>query len=67
MEEEYVLSKIGQLTQDKKLPMGVDYVKLKLAVQEDLKRIMNRLLEQGKINYFKTLNGVTVFLKNSKQ
>lgn len=64
MDEEYVLKKISELMpDDKKRPMGVGYVDLKNAVQEDLKRIMNELLSKRKINYFKTLNGVTVYLE----
>lgn len=67
MNKEYVLDKIRELmSDDSKRPMGVDYVKLKNAVQADLKKIMNELLKDGKINYFKTLNGVTVYLKDSK-
>lgn len=64
MDDEYVLKKIKELMpDDTKRPMGVGYVDLKNAVQADLKRIMNELLKAGKINYFKTLNGVTVYLK----
>lgn len=64
MDDEYVLEKIKELMpDDTKRPMGVGYVELKNAVQADLKRIMNELLKAGKINYFKTLNGVTVYLK----
>ena len=64
MDDEYVLEKIKELMpDDTKRPMGVGYVDLKNAVQADLKRIMNELLKAGKINYFKTLNGVTVYLK----
>lgn len=47
--------------------MGVDFVKLKNAVQEDLRKLLNKLFEDGEINYFKTLNGVTIYLKDSKQ
>lgn len=67
MDEEYVLKKISELIQPKKIPMGVGYVELKNAVQADLKRLMNELLSAGKIGYFKTLNGVTVYLKDNKQ
>ena len=64
MDDEYVLKQIKELMpDDTKRPMGVGYVDLKNAVQADLKRIMNELLKAGKINYFKTLNGVTVYLK----
>lgn len=55
------------MSDDSKRPMGVDFVKLKNAVQEDLKKLLNKLLEDGEINYFKTLNGVTIYLKDSKQ
>lgn len=61
MEEEYVLQKIQELMSEGKMPMGVSYVNLKNAIQEDLKTIMNRLLQERKINYFKTLNGVTIY------
>ena len=65
MNKEYVLDKIRELMpDDSKRPMGVGYVELKNAVQADL--IMNELLKDGEINYFKTLNGVTVYLKDSK-
>ena len=47
--------------------MGVDFVKLKNAVQTDLSKLLNKLYEDGEINYFKTLNGVTIYLKDSKQ
>lgn len=68
MEKEYVLVKIRELmSDDSKRPMGVDFVKLKNAVQDDLKKLLNKLLEDGEINYFKTLNGVTIYLKDSKQ
>lgn len=68
MEKEYVLEKIRELmSDDSKRPMGVDFVKLKNAVQEDLRKLLNKLLEDGEINYFKTLNGVTIYLKDSKQ
>ncbi len=68
MEKEYVLEKIRELmSYDSKRPMGVDFVKLKNAVQEDLRKLLNKLLEDGEINYFKTLNGVTIYLKDSKQ
>lgn len=68
MEKEYVLKKIRELmSDDSKRPMGVDFVKLKNAVQEDLRKLLNKLLEDGEINYFKTLNGVTIYLKDSKQ
>lgn len=67
MNKEYVLDKIRELMpDDSKRPMGVGYVELKNAVQADLKKIMNELLKDGEINYFKTLNGVTVYLKDSK-
>ena len=67
MNKEYVLDKIRELMpDDSKRPMGVGYVELKNAVQADLKKIMNELLKDGEINYFKTLNGVTIYLKNSK-
>lgn len=67
MNKEYVLDKIRELmSDDSKRPMGVDFVKLKNAVQEDLSKLLNKLLEDGKINYFKTLNGVTVYLKDNK-
>lgn len=61
MDEEYVLKRIQEMMPENKIPMGVDYVDLKNAVQKDLKDIMNRLLKEGKINYFKTLNGVTIY------
>lgn len=68
MEKEYVLEKIRELmSDDSKRPMGVDFVKLKNAVQEDLRKLLNKLFEDGEINYFKTLNGVTIYLKDSKQ
>lgn len=68
MEKEYVLEKIRELmSDDYKRPMGVDFVKLKNAVQEDLRKLLNKLFEDGEINYFKTLNGVTIYLKDSKQ
>lgn len=68
MEKEYVLEKIRELmSDDSKRPMGVDFVKLKNAVQEDLRKSLNKLFEDGEINYFKTLNGVTIYLKDSKQ
>lgn len=68
MEKEYVLEKIRELmSDDSKRPMGVDFVKLKNAVQEDLSKLLNKLYEDGEINYFKTLNGVTIYLKDSKQ
>ena len=51
---------------DTKRPMGVNYVALKNAVQEDLRKVMNELLKDGEINYFKTLNGVTIYFKDSK-
>ena len=64
MDKEYVIEKIRELTaDDTKRPMGVGYVALKNAVQEDLKAVMNELLNDGRIGYFKTLNGVTVYLK----
>lgn len=67
MNKEYVLDKIRELmSDDSKIPMGVDFVKLKNAVQEDLSKLLNKLLEDGKIDYFKTLNGVTIYLKDSK-
>ena len=53
MNKEYVLDKIRELMpDDSKRPMGVGYVKLKNAVQADLKKIMNELLKDGEINYF---------------
>lgn len=61
MEEEYVLQKIQELMPEKEMPMGVSYVDLKNAIQGDLRKIMNSLLQEGKINYFKTLNGVTIY------
>lgn len=61
MEEEYVLQKIQELMPEKKMPMGVSYVDLKNAIQRDLRKILNSLLQKGKINYFKTLNGVTIY------
>lgn len=61
MEEKYVLQKIQELMPVGKMPMGVNYVDLKNAIQEDLRKIMNNLLKEGKINYFKTLNGVTIY------
>lgn len=68
MEKEYVLEKIRELmSDDSKRPMGVDFVKLKNAVQEDLSKLLNKLFEDGEISYFKTLNGVTIYLKDSKQ
>lgn len=68
MEKEYVLEKIRELmSDDSKRPMGVDFVKLKNAVQADLSKLLNKLYEDGEINYFKTLNGVTIYLKDSKQ
>lgn len=68
MEKEYVLEKIRELmSDDSKRPMGVDFVKLKNAVQADLSKLLNKLFEDGEINYFKTLNGVTIYLKDSKQ
>lgn len=71
MDKKYVLDKIRELMpDDSKRPMGVGYVELKNAVQADvqadLKKILNELLKDGEINYFKTLNGVTVYLKDSK-
>lgn len=67
MNKEYVLDKIRELMpDDSKRPMGVDFVRLKNAVQDDLSVIMNELLKDGAIDYYKTLNGVTVYLKDNK-
>ena len=67
MDREYVVKKIRELMpDDTKRPMGVNYVALKNAVQEDLRKVMNELLKDGEINYFKTLNGVTIYFKDSK-
>lgn len=64
MNEEYVEEKLRQLMPDEHhSPMGVNYLDLKTAVQQDLKAIMKELLAKQKIGYFKTLNGVTVYFK----
>lgn len=65
MEEEYVLRKIQELMPEGKMPMGVSYVDLKNAIQKDLREIMNNILQKGKINYFKTLNGVTIYFNKN--
>lgn len=67
MNKEYVLQKLQKLMpDDTKRPMGVSFVDLKNAVQDDLRAVLKELLKDGDINYFKTLNGVTVYLKDSK-
>ena len=67
MNKKYVLDKVRELMPgDSKRTRGVGYVELKNAVQADMKKIMNELVKDGEINYFKTLNGVTVYLKDSK-
>lgn len=67
MNKEYVLQKLQKLMpDDTKRPMGVSYVDLKNAVQDDLRAVLKELLKDDRINYFKTLNGVTVYLKDSK-
>lgn len=61
------MGKIRELMPDgTKRPMGVGYTDLKNAVQEDLKKVMNELLRDGAINYFKTLNGVTVYFNKTE-
>lgn len=63
MNKEYVLQKLQKMMpDDTKRPMGVSFAELKTAVQEDLREV----LKDGDINYFKTLNGVTIYLKDSK-
>lgn len=67
MNKEYVLQKLQKLMpDDTKRPMGVSFVDLKNAVQDDLRAVLKELLKDGDINYFKTLNGVTIYLKDSK-
>ena len=67
MDDEYVLKKIAELMpDDTKMPMGIGYVGLKNAVQADLDKLLRALLDAGKINYFKTLNGVTIYLRDGK-
>lgn len=67
MEKEYVLEKIRELMfDDSNRPMDVDFRELKHAVLEGLRKLLNKLFEDGEINYFKTLNGV-IYLKDLKQ
>jgi hypothetical protein len=67
MNKEYVLQKLQKMMpDDTKRPMGVSFAELKTAVQEDLREVLKELLKDGDINYFKTLNGVTIYLKDSK-
>lgn len=67
MNKEYVLQKLQKMMpDDTKRPMGVNFAELKTAVQEDLREVLKELLKDGDINYFKTLNDVTIYLKDSK-
>lgn len=65
MTEEYVISKISELMPDEKVvPQGVLYAKLKTAVQKDLSQILSNLYNTGKIKYSKTLNDILITIAN---
>ena len=62
-----MMGKLASMMPTDREPMGVSYVDLKNAVQEDLKAVMNALLKGGRIKYFKTLNGVTVYFDEKQK
>ena len=65
MEEEYVISKIKELMPDERhIPQGVLYARLKTAVQKDLSQILSNLFKIGEIKYDKTLNDILINIKD---
>ncbi len=64
MNEEYILSLIVELMPgENSEPRAVKYVDLKNRVQKDVSGILNGLFKNGGIGYHKTLNGLSIYLK----
>lgn len=49
---------------EKVVPQGVLYAKLKTSVQKDLSQILSNLYNTGKIKYSKTLNDILITIAN---
>lgn len=65
MNEEYVLQKIRDIYPDEKhIPKGVLYAKLKTAIQKDVSKTLSTLYQNGKIKYSKTLNDILITIPN---
>ncbi len=65
MNEEYIISKIRELYPDEKhIPQGVLYAKLKTAIQKDVSKTLSNLFQNGKVEYSKTLNDILIIIPN---
>lgn len=65
MNEEYIINKIKSLYPDEKhIPQGVLYARLKTAIQEDVSNALSRLYKSGEIKYHKTLNDILITINN---
>lgn len=65
MNEDYVIDKIMGLYPDEKhIPRGVLYAKLKSAIQKDVSKILSNLYQNGKIQYSETLNDILITISN---
>lgn len=61
MKEEYVMKLIEELLPDeKKMPRGVIYERLKIRVQQDLSKALSSLYTDGKITYHRTINSIII-------
>lgn len=64
MTEEYIIQLITELMPpENKVPRAVLYENLKRRVQKDLSNKLSKLFNDGKIEYHRTLNSITIQLK----
>lgn len=64
MNDEYIMSLITELMPDENSePRAVKYVDLKNRVQKDVSAILNGLFKNGGIGYHKTLNGLSIYIR----
>ncbi len=64
MNDRYILSLLAELMPGEDVqPRAVGYAELKNRVQKDVSGILNGLFKDGRIGYHKTLNGLSIYIK----
>ena len=68
MNNEYILSLLSELMPgENAVPRAVGYINLKNRVQKDVAGVLNGLFKEGRIGYHKTLNGLSIYIKQEDQ
>lgn len=68
MNDKYILSLLSELMPgENAMPRAVGYINLKNRVQKDVAGVLNDLFKEGRIGYHKTLNGLSIYIKQENQ